>query len=161
MRILQNDRSVGITPADNVQLSDEKTYEEIITTEKHQVELVEKSNDLFSNLRRKNVITANENNYFRFNFKNATNLGKLYLLPKIHKGLCKVPGRPAISNFGTSTEKFSEILYHYLQPIMKQGESSIRDTGDFISKTYGYRRSPQGSYFSDSRCCGALSQCST
>ena len=43
MRILQNDRSVGITPADNVQLSDEKTYEEIITTEKHQVELVEKN----------------------------------------------------------------------------------------------------------------------
>ena len=39
-------------------LRDEKTYEEI--TEKNQVELVEKSSNLFSNLRRKNVITENE-----------------------------------------------------------------------------------------------------
>ena len=109
LRSLQNDRSVVIKPADKGtavvvwdrndylkeaerQLSDEKTYEEIRITEKDQVELVEKSNDLFSNLRRKNVITENENNYFRFNFKKATNLGKLYLLPKIHKDLCKIPG---------------------------------------------------------------------
>ena len=97
---LQNGGSVVIKPADKGsavvvwdrtdylkeaerQLSDEKTYEENRITEKDQVELVEKSNNLFSNLRRKNVITENENNYFRFNFKNATNLGKLYLLPKI------------------------------------------------------------------------------
>ena len=148
LRSLQNDRSVVIKPADKGtavvvwdrndylkeaerQLSDEKTYEEIRITEKDQVELVEKSNDLFSNLRRKNVITENENNYFRFNFKKATNLGKLYLLPKIHKGLCKVPGRPVISNCGTPTEKVSEFLDHHLQPIMKQGESYIRDTEDF------------------------------
>ena len=70
----------------------EKLTIKIRIAEKDQVELVEKSNNLFSHLRRKNVITENENNYFRFNFKKATNLGKLYLLPKIHKGLCKVPG---------------------------------------------------------------------
>ena len=86
MRSLQNDRSVVIKPADKGsaelvcdrtdylkeaerQLSDEKTYEEIRITEKDQVELVEKSNNLFSNLRRKNVTTENENDYFRFNFK--------------------------------------------------------------------------------------------
>ena len=45
--------------------------------------VVEKSNGLFSNLRRKNVITKNENNYFRFNSKKATNLGELYLLAKV------------------------------------------------------------------------------
>ena len=87
------------------QLSDEKTYDEIIITEKDQVELVEKSNDLLSNLKRKDVITENENNYFRFNLKKATNLVKLYLLRKIHKGLCKVRGRPVLSNCGTPTEK--------------------------------------------------------
>ena len=102
MRSLQNDRSVVIKPADKGsavvvwdrndylkeaerQLSDEKTYEEIRITEKDQVELVEKSNDLFSNLKRKNVITENENNYFRFNFKKLTNLGKLYLLPNTQR----------------------------------------------------------------------------
>ena len=152
MRSLQNDRSVVIKPADKGsavvvwdrndylkeaerQLSDEKTYEEIRITEKDQVELVEKSNDLFSNLRRKNVITENENNYFRFNFKKATNLGKLYILPKIHKGLCKLPGRPITSNYRTPTEKVSKFLDDHLQPIRKQGESYIRDTEDFFCKT--------------------------
>ena len=86
---LQNDKSVVIKPADKAsavvvwerndylkeaerQLSDEKTYEEMRIKEKDQVELVEKSNDLFSNLRRKNVITENENNYFTFNFKKSS-----------------------------------------------------------------------------------------
>ena len=46
------------------QLSDEKTYKEIRITKEDQVELVEKSNNLFSDLRRKNVIAENENNYF-------------------------------------------------------------------------------------------------
>ena len=57
------------------QLSDGKTYEEIRITEKDHIELVEKSNDLFSSLRREKVITENEKNYFRFNFKKATILG--------------------------------------------------------------------------------------
>ena len=162
MRSLQNDRSVVIKPADKGsavvvwdrndylkeaerQLCDEKTYEEIRITEKDQVELVEKSNNLFSNLKRTNVITENENNYFRFNFKKATNLGKLYLLHKIHKGLyTKVPGRPVISSCGTPTEKVSEFLEHHLQPIMKQGESYIRDTGDFLAKLKAAGEVPKG-----------------
>ena len=85
MRSLQIDKSVVIKPADKEttlvvwdrndhlkeaerQLSDEKTYNKVIITEKDQVELVEKSSDLFSNLRWKNVITDNEANYYRFNF---------------------------------------------------------------------------------------------
>ena len=102
MRSLQNDRSFVIKPANKgstlvvldrtdylkeaeKQLSDEKTYEQVRITEKDQVELVEKSNNLFSNLRRKNAITEGENNYLRFNFKKVTNISKLYLLPKITK----------------------------------------------------------------------------
>ena len=69
------------------------------------------------------MITENENNYFRFNLKKTTNLGKLYLLPKIHKGLRKVPGRSVTSNCGTPSEKVSEFLDHHLQPIMKQGDA--------------------------------------
>ena len=38
------------------------------------------------------MITENENIYYRFNFKKATNLGKFYLVPKIYKGISKVPG---------------------------------------------------------------------
>ena len=131
MRSLQNDRSVVIKPADKGsavvvwdrndylkeaerQLSDEKTYEEIRITEKDQVELVEKSNNLFSNLRRKNQITENENSYFRFKFKKATNLNKFYLIPKIHQGLCKVTGRqsfptvePLLKSFRILGSKFT------------------------------------------------------
>ena len=81
------DKKVYLKKAEKQQ-NNEKTYEEIRITEKYQVELVEKSNILFSNLRRKNVIAENENNYFRFDFKKATNLGKPYLLPEIRKGLC-------------------------------------------------------------------------
>ena len=90
---------------------------------------------IFLDLRRKNVITRKENNYFRFNFKKATNLGKIYLLPMIHKGLWKVAGRPVISNCGTLTEKASEFFDHHLQSIMKQDESYRKDKWRFFSKT--------------------------
>ena len=74
MRSLKNDRSVVIKPTEKGSAvvvwdrndylketerqkhSHEKTYEEFRITEKDQVELVEKSNDLFSDQKRKNVI---------------------------------------------------------------------------------------------------------
>ena len=68
---------------------------------------------------------CNESNYFRFNFLKETNLVKCYLLPKMHKGLWKVPGRPLISNCGTPTEKVSNFLDHHLQPMMKQGNDGL------------------------------------
>ena len=80
------------------QLSDRRTYLETKVIEKDLVNLVEQSNKMFENLQRKSVIQEREKNYFKFNFKKATNLGKLYLLPKIHKGLSNVPGRPAPGN---------------------------------------------------------------
>ena len=56
------------------------------------------------------------------------------LLPKIHKRLSNVPGRPVISNFGTPTEKVSEFLDHHLKPIMQNGLSYIRDSQHFLEK---------------------------
>ena len=72
--------------------------------------------------------------YFLFEFKNTSCLGKLYLLPKIHKRLSNVPGRPVISNCGTPTEKVSEFLDYHLQPVMRAGKSYIRDTNHFLEK---------------------------
>ena len=69
-----------------------------------------------------------------YQFKKTTNLGKLYLLPKIHKCLSNVPGRAVIFNCGTPTEKVWEFLHFYLKPIMQNGWSYIRDPGDFIDK---------------------------
>ena len=46
---------------------------------------------------------------------NACRLGKMYLLPEIHKRLFDVLGRPVISNCKIPAEKVSE-LDHHLQP---------------------------------------------
>ena len=99
---------------------------------------------MFENLQRKSVIQEREKNYFKLSFKKATNLGKLYLLPKIHKDLRNVPDRPVILNCGTPTEKVSELLNHELQPIMKQRNSYIKDTGDFLEKSRAIGEIPKG-----------------
>ena len=71
-------------------------------------------------------------------------MGKLYLLPKIHKHFPNVPGRPVISNCGTPTERTSEFLDHHLKPVMQNGKSYIRDSSDFISKIKDLNNIPQG-----------------
>ena len=65
---------------------------------------------MFSTLKRRDFLTESQMKYFTYKFKKATNFGKLYLLPKIHKMLHNVPGRPVISNCGSPTEKYSEFL---------------------------------------------------
>ena len=126
------------------QLSDSNTYKEVKLSEKDQVKLVEKSKRMFEGLKKKAVITEKETNYFKYNFKNATNIGKLYLLPKTHHRLSNVPGGPVISNCGTSTEKVSEFLDHHLQLVMKEGKSYIKDTADFLDKLKDLGETPEG-----------------
>ena len=64
----------------------------------------------------------------------ATNLGKMHLLPKIHKRLSNISGRPVISNCGTPTKSISEFLDFQLKPVMQSSKSYIKDTGDIIGK---------------------------
>ena len=72
--------------------------------------------------------------YFSYDFKKTYNLGKLYLLPKIHKCLSDVPGRSVIWNCGTPTEKLPEFLDFQLKTIMGNGNSYIRDLCHFLEK---------------------------
>ena len=67
----------------------------------------------------------------------------MYLLPKIYKRLYDVPGRAVISNCGTPTEKGSEFLDHHFKPVMQQGESYIKDTGDFLNKIKNINAIPE------------------
>ena len=97
-------------------------------------QLTEKINKFFKRLYNNKLISEKELKYFSYNFKNTSCLGKMYLLPKTHKRLNDVPGRPVISNCDTPTEKLSEFLYHHLQPIMKAGKSYIKNTSDFLEK---------------------------
>ena len=92
-------------------------------------------------------ITEKELKYFSydFGFQKTANLGKLNLLPKIHKRFYNVPGRPIISNCGTPTKKASEFLDFYLKFLMQSGWSYMRDPGDFIDKMKRPGKVPEGS----------------
>ena len=115
-------------------LSDNRTYRDVKFGNDDLVKLVEQSNKIFSKLLTKQNISSGDFKYFSYNYKKSTNLGKMYLLPKIHKPLGNVPGRPVISNCGTTTEKVSEFLDYHLKPVMQSAKSYIKDTSDFLRK---------------------------
>ena len=120
MHSLENDRNVVIKPADkgsSIVVWDrldylaeaEKQRSDSNIDKKDQIKLVQKSNSMFKELKKKTVITEKEKNYFKFSFQRLLTLVN-YLLPKIHKRLSSVPGRPVISNCDNPTEKVSEFL---------------------------------------------------
>ena len=59
---------------------------------------------------------------------------RFYLLPKDHKRLYDVPGRPVISNCGFYTENISSFLDFHLQPLAQKVKSYIKDTNHFLRK---------------------------
>ena len=59
---------------------------------------------------------------------------RFYLLPKIHKRLHDVSGRPVISNCSYYTENISSFLDFHLQPFAREVKSYIKDTNDFLKK---------------------------
>ena len=71
-------------------------------------------------------------------------LGRFYALPKIHKGLERVIGRPVISNFGSITDNISEFLDHHLNPLVSLGSSYMKDTNHFLSTLGDLGRVPEG-----------------
>ena len=109
-------------------------YQKVNFKEKLLCELVDKSNSSFKELKRMGCISDKILKCFTYEFKKATNLGTFYFLPKIHKRLENVPGRPITSNCGAPTEKASEFLDFHLKSIMQNGGSYIKDSNDFKSK---------------------------
>ena len=69
---------------------------------------------------------------------------RFHLLPKIHKRLHNVPGRPIISNCGFYTENISSFLDHHLQPIAQKVNSLIKDTNHFLLKIKSLGQLPEG-----------------
>ena len=151
MRTLADDRNIVIKKADKgwgivtwgrndyiteeeSQLKNEQVYKKFSFKQDMLCDLVTKSNGFFKNLMRSGCITEKELKYFSYKYKKITNLGMLYIHPKIHKRLENVPGRPVISNCGTPTEKVSEFLDYHLKPVMQSGRSYIKDSGDFLKK---------------------------
>ena len=94
--------------------------------------LLKKSSKLFSKKIRDRRDTSDSTlDYFLvFNPK----LGRFYLLPKIHKRLQNVPGRPVISDSGYYMENISAFLEFHLKPLVQKVKSYIKDTNDFLRK---------------------------
>ena len=109
------------------QLQDKNFYEDVRFTENILKDLVDRSNKIFKRLCSQELTSEKELKYFTCNFKKATNLGKLYFLPKINKRLSAVPHRPVIFNCGTLTEKVSKYLDHILQTIMQESWFNVED----------------------------------
>ena len=121
-------------PETEKQLGHNNIYEDVSFNDKILHDLIETSNKIFLNLKRKGSISEKEMKYFLYGYKNASNLGKLYFLPKMHKRLSIVPGRPVISNCSTPTKKASEFLEYHLKPVIQKSWSYIKDSEDFIEK---------------------------
>ena len=115
IRLFADDRSIVIKKADKgscvvvwdkndyvleaqKNFSDPSVYQDVSNSENILLKLSEASSKIFSSLRRKGFVTEKHLKYFTYEYKKATNFGKLYLLPKIHKRLFDVPERPVISN---------------------------------------------------------------
>ena len=139
MHLIANDRSIVIKKADkgscvvvwdredhiaeaSKQLNDDSVYKSVKILQ----DLAEKSNGIFKGLKQKDKITEKQLKCFTIVHTKATNLGKMYLLPKIHKRLYDVPGRSVISNCGIPTEKASEFLDNQLKEVMQNGSLTLR-----------------------------------
>ena len=122
------DREDYLAEADS-QLGDENVYERLTDTGgKQLVDIIE---SCLLKIKVRGDIGNKTLDYFLIN---NPGLGKFYLLPKIHKRLFSVPGRPLISNCGYYTENISAFLDHHLKPLAKAVKSFIKDTNHFLQK---------------------------
>ena len=155
---LKNDKSIVIKEADkgsavvvwdtddycieaDAQLSDSDVYQEI--TEDPLPELKNKIKICLDNIKDRGDIGEKAFKYFQVeNPKRRL----FYLLPKIHKRLENVPGRPVVSNTGYHTEKISSFLDFHLQPMAQKVKSYIKDTKDFLNKLKELPELPEDSF---------------
>ena len=136
---LKNDKSIMIKSADKgsaavvwdredymkdaeKQLGDEEVSEEVSNDA---APLLKTINGVIAKIRKPGDLKRDTLDYYIMKDPKFT---RFYLLPKIHKWLHNVPGRPVISNSGYYTENISSFLDHHLQPLAQAVKSYIKDT---------------------------------
>ena len=72
-------------------------------------------------------------------------LGRFYLLPKIHKRMTNVPGHPVTSNNGTRTENISSYLDYHLKSLIPNVPHILEDTRDFVNRIQDLSDLPESS----------------
>ena len=100
------------------QLKDEDVYQELKGNTVGPLEKIIES--VLRKVRNRKDISNATLYYF---LVNNPKLGRFYLLPKIHKRLHNVPGRPVISNSGYYTENMSAFLEYHLKSVAQKVKS--------------------------------------
>ena len=110
------------------QLGDKDIYEEVCNDPGP---LISTIHEAIEKIRKRSDLNADPIKYFMVK---EAKFARFYLLPKIHKRLHDVPGRPGILNCGYYTEKISSFLDFCLQRLAREVKSYIKDTNDFLKK---------------------------
>ena len=121
------DREDYLTEA-NSQLSEKDVYHEVKGDAEDPIMKVMKS--VLRKIRCRGDISDETLDYF---LVNNPKLRRFYLLPKIHKRLHNVPGRPVKSNSSYFTENISFLDFH-LKQLTQKVKSYIQDANDFLKK---------------------------
>ena len=75
-------------------------------------------------------ITPNTAEYLIIDNPKTSNF---YLLPKIHKNTIPPPGRPIVSANSCPSERISQFVDHFIQPLVKELPSYLRDSSHLIN----------------------------
>ena len=135
--VVVRDREDYLAEADS-QLGDQNVYQEIFGDAVSP--LIKIVKNCLSRINRRGDISKQTLDYF---LVERPRLGRFYLLPKIHKRLFDVPGRPVISNSGYFTENIFAFVDYHLKPLSRQVNSYIQDTNDFLRKLNGLKDLPE------------------
>ena len=144
LRALKADKTIVIKPADKgssivimnradylregyKQLSDANfyTHMEEDLTKKHMDEIKGLVEDLYQNTE----IDETVKDYLT---RDTGKTARFYLLPKIHKNILPPPGRPVVAGIGSPTEKISQFVDHFLNPVSMKVRSYLKDTNEFL-----------------------------
>ena len=109
------------------QLRDKEIYEEVSNDPQPLIDTIHSAVEKI----RRGDLSADNIKYFMVKDPKSA---RFYLLPKIHKRLENVPGRPVISNCGFYIENILAFLEFHLQPLAREVKSYIKDTNDFLKK---------------------------
>ncbi|KAJ8051119.1 hypothetical protein HOLleu_04569 [Holothuria leucospilota] len=124
------DRNLYVSECER-QLHDQTVYSPLV---ENPIPFIESNlTSLLHSLYNDGVITEN---MYRFASPTDSKPARFYLLPKIHKS--GVPGRPVVSCCGTATEGASELVDHFLKPLLPVIPTYIRDSYDFLDKLCAY-----------------------
>ena len=110
------------------QLGDNDVYEEVCNDAEPFISTIHKATE---KIRKRGDLDADTIKYF---MAKDPKFARFYLLPKIHKRLHDVPGRPDISNCNYYTENISSFLDFHLQPLARGVKPCIKDTNHFLKK---------------------------